>query len=243
MDLNLGGKTVLVTGASKGIGRGLRRAVRGGGRERASHCPKRRPAGDGESGEIRSSHQVDAQVHPLDLSRARCGRRARGTLRRCRHPGQQRRRHPRRRHRPGRRVTLARGVGPEGLRLHQHHAPVLPPHARARPRRHRQRHRSRRREVRLGLHRGHHRQRLAHGVHARHRQHQHRSGCAHPRREPRRGRDRSHPHAAHHPRGVGARRRLALAGILLEAAARAARRRWKRSRTSWCSSLRSARAT
>ena len=78
---------------------------------------------------------------------------------------------------------------------------------------------------------------------ARDRQHQHRPRRAHPRREPRRGRDRPHPHAAHHPRGVGARRRVAVAGASSRSCRSAARHPWRRSRTSWCSSPRSARAT
>ena len=68
MELNLGGKTVLVTGASKGIGRGCAELFAAEGAN--LHLTAR--SGDlleAASRAIRSSHQVGAQIHPLDLSR------------------------------------------------------------------------------------------------------------------------------------------------------------------------------
>ena len=68
MDLKLRGKRVLVTGASKGIGRGCAELFAAEGAN--LHLTAR--SGDlleAASQAIRSSHPVDARVHPLDLSR------------------------------------------------------------------------------------------------------------------------------------------------------------------------------
>ena len=68
MDLELGGKTVLITGASKGIGRGCAELFAAEGAN--LHLTAR--SGDlleAASRAIRSSHQVDVRIHPLDLSR------------------------------------------------------------------------------------------------------------------------------------------------------------------------------
>ena len=68
MDLNLRGKTVLITGASKGIGRGCAELFAAEGAN--VHLTARSvDLLEAASQAIRSSHQVDAQIHPLDLSK------------------------------------------------------------------------------------------------------------------------------------------------------------------------------
>ena len=68
MDLNLRGRSVLITGASKGIGRGCAELFAAEGAN--VHLTARsRDLLEAASGEIRSSHQVDARIHPLDLSK------------------------------------------------------------------------------------------------------------------------------------------------------------------------------
>ena len=68
MDLNLRGKTVLVTGASKGIGRGCAELFAAEGAN-VHLAARSHDLLEAASREIRSSHQVDAQIHPLDLSK------------------------------------------------------------------------------------------------------------------------------------------------------------------------------
>ena len=67
MDLNLRGKTVLITGASKGIGRGCADLFAAEGAN-VHLAARSRDLLETASREIRSSHQVDAQFHPVDLS-------------------------------------------------------------------------------------------------------------------------------------------------------------------------------
>ncbi|CAA9456179.1 MAG: 3-oxoacyl-[acyl-carrier protein] reductase, partial [uncultured Rubrobacteraceae bacterium] len=88
---------------------------------RAGHRPRRRPERRRE--------------------RATAGR----DLRRCGHPGQQRGRHTGREDRGDRRRPLARGLGPQGLRLRQHDARSLRGDEGPRAWRYRQRDRDRRR--------------------------------------------------------------------------------------------------
>ncbi len=67
MDLNLRGKTVLVTGASKGIGQGVAEVFAAEGAD--LHLTAR--SGDllaSVRDDIRQSHQVGVEIHPLDLA-------------------------------------------------------------------------------------------------------------------------------------------------------------------------------
>jgi NAD(P)-dependent dehydrogenase (short-subunit alcohol dehydrogenase family) len=67
MDLELRGKTVLITGASKGLGLGC---ARGFAQEGASvHLAARTAAAlEAAAADIRKKHKVDATVHAVDLS-------------------------------------------------------------------------------------------------------------------------------------------------------------------------------
>ena len=118
MDLHLSGKVALVTGASKGIGLGVRQATGGGRLSPASRgADQSRPRacqGDDPGTAQRVGH------HPCCRSQQRRHRAvARRGLRRDRHPGEQCRRHPRRRSAGGRRGALARRLGSQGVRLYQ----------------------------------------------------------------------------------------------------------------------------
>ena len=69
MDLNLRGKTALVTGASKGIGRAIARLLAEEGCN--LHLVARsKDALEAVRDEIRSRHQVAVTLHPFDLSRS-----------------------------------------------------------------------------------------------------------------------------------------------------------------------------
>ncbi len=69
MDLNIRGRTALITGASRGIGRGIADAL---GAEGCNlHLAARSEDGlNAAAEEIRSAHGVEVAVHPHDLSRA-----------------------------------------------------------------------------------------------------------------------------------------------------------------------------
>lgn len=68
MELNLAGKTVLITGASKGIGRGVAEAMAGEGCN--LHLVSRTQTDlDGVAGHLRDAFGVSAESHALDLSR------------------------------------------------------------------------------------------------------------------------------------------------------------------------------
>src|SRR5579859_3796323 len=69
MDLNLRGKTALITGASKGIGLAVARLLAEEGC--TLHLVARtRETLEAARDEIRSRHQVAVTLHPLDLSRS-----------------------------------------------------------------------------------------------------------------------------------------------------------------------------
>ena len=69
MDLNLRGKTAIVTGASKGIGAAIARELAGEGCN--LHLAARSEADLGTlRDELRSRHNVSVEIHPLDLSKS-----------------------------------------------------------------------------------------------------------------------------------------------------------------------------
>ena len=164
MDLKLNGKRALVTGASKGIGLAVARALAAEGchldiaargvaaleQARDAHSPSR------------ARHR---RAHPRRRSVPGRGSGAAGAgLRRGRHPGEQCRlesgRRPRRHHRPG----LAQLLGPQGVRLHQS-VPLDPARDEGAPRRRdRQHHRLCGRAAQRPLHHRLDRQRRADGV-------------------------------------------------------------------------------
>ena len=81
MELGLRGKTVLVTGASKGIGLAV---AKGFAEEGCDLYLVSRTAADLETAAqvIRQAHSVDVAVHPLDLSQAGAAEWSHGTLER-----------------------------------------------------------------------------------------------------------------------------------------------------------------
>ena len=133
----------LITGASKGIGRAVaevlaregcalhpRLAHRGGPGTRARRDPRR----------IHNVPVDDPRRRPIARPQAIAA-----VVEKCpddRHPDQQCRRDPEGRPARAGGRALARGLGAEGLRLHQHVPRLLPPHAGAAVRRHHQHHRA-----------------------------------------------------------------------------------------------------
>ena len=71
MDLNLHGRTALITGASKGIGRAIAAVL---AEEGCNLILVSRTAADLEAArnEIAASHNVNVVTHALDLSESRC---------------------------------------------------------------------------------------------------------------------------------------------------------------------------
>ena len=119
MDLNLRGRTALITGASKGIGIASAEALAAEG-VNVILVSRTQSDLDAAREKIAARHNVSVQVHAYDLSDSRNVDRLVADAPRHRHPGQQRRRHPGRRPLANHRGPLAPGLGPEGLRLHQH---------------------------------------------------------------------------------------------------------------------------
>jgi NAD(P)-dependent dehydrogenase (short-subunit alcohol dehydrogenase family) len=68
MDLELGGKTALVTGASRGIGRAIALGLAREG-ARVALCARDKATLESAAGEIRAATRVEALVVPADLSR------------------------------------------------------------------------------------------------------------------------------------------------------------------------------
>ena len=99
MDLKLSGKTVLITGGSKGIGFACAMAFAAEGC--AVHIASRsKETLEAARDKIRARHNVPVEIHVADFSKGDTVRsRGRGGGP-CRHPGEQRRRHPARRHPP-----------------------------------------------------------------------------------------------------------------------------------------------
>ena len=92
MDLNLTGRSVLVTGGSKGIGLAIAQSFAAEGCN--LHLAARTASELGKVAEaIREQHNVKVKIHPVDLSESDQVKQLAATLRERRYPGQQRRRH------------------------------------------------------------------------------------------------------------------------------------------------------
>ena len=124
MDLNLRGRTALITGASR-VSAAPRAECWRRRASTSSWC--RAPGRPGAARDtIAGAPQCQrARSTRCDLADSRNVDRLVADASRHRHPGQQCRRHSRRRPARDRRGALARGLGPEGLRLHQHVPPLL----------------------------------------------------------------------------------------------------------------------
>ena len=100
MDLGLSGKRVLITGASKGIGRAIAEVLAEEGC--SLHLASRTEADLARArDEINEKHGVQVTIHPLDLSDGENAKRLAQGDRRYRYPRKQRRCYPGRRHRDG----------------------------------------------------------------------------------------------------------------------------------------------
>ena len=87
MDLHLAGKTVLITGASKGIGLACAHGFAAEGCN--LHLTSRTEADlEAARAAIRSEHDVEVTIHPLDLSDSTNVRHPGRTLRRYRYSGE-----------------------------------------------------------------------------------------------------------------------------------------------------------
>src|SRR4051794_17076180 len=123
MDLKLAGKTALITGGSKGIGRATAEifAAEGCNVILVSRSAETLTAAKAA---IAQKSNVRVDTVAADLSDREC-RSACGGLPGHRHPGEQRRRDPGRHPARRERDDLAQGVGPQGVRLCQHVPSVL----------------------------------------------------------------------------------------------------------------------
>ena len=165
MDLKLAGKTALITGGSKGIGRATAEIFAAEGCNVIIVSRSAEALAAAKSA-IAQKSNVRVDTVAADLSDSRERRSARQGFSRYRHPGEQCRRHSGRHAARRQRGDLAQGVGPESVRLRQHVPRVLRADEGAQGGRHRQRRRQRSRHARSGIHLRRRRQCGADGVHA-----------------------------------------------------------------------------